>query len=279
MTGKPQVDPLFPLEPLVDTHTHLYLEEFEADYSAVFERARRVGVRYFLLPNLDLNSLPVMQRLCKTYPQECYPMIGLHPSSVREDYKETLHTLRDELEDNTCSYRAIGEIGLDYYWSTEFKHQMYDALQIQLHWALEYDLPVSLHARDAVKDVVQCIKSVDSGALRGVFHSFTGDEEDLLEVLELPLFCVGVNGLVTFKNSRLPDLLYKHVPIHRIVVETDAPYLTPVPYRGKRNEPGYLPYVIQRLAEIYTLSYEETARAIFANSIKMFNLATPVVGM
>ena len=262
---------------LVDTHTHIFLEEFDEDIDDLLHRAHQAGVVYTLLPNLDTSSLPSLLNFCDKRTGEAFPMIGLHPSYVKEDYRDQLSSLQSALSQSPERFIAIGEIGLDYHWSTDFKAEMNDALRTQLRWALEYDLPVSLHARDAVPDVINAIREVGEDRLRGVFHSFTGTEGELREIIDtLPRFYVGVNGVVTFKNSHLPEIFERLAPPERLLIETDAPYLAPTPKRGKRNEPSYLTYILHKLSEIYFLSMEEMAQTLLRSTMNLFHLPSPV---
>lgn len=253
---------------LVDTHTHLYAEEFDADAEDVISRAKAAGVEKILLPNIDKDSIERLHRFAAKFSHTVFPMMGLHPTSVGKDWQSQLSCMKPLFSER--KYIAVGEIGLDLYWSKEFAVEQKKAFVEQLHWSLEYDLPVSIHSRDAVPEVVECIHLVGADKLRGVFHSFGGNAEELQSVLPLKNFMIGVNGVVTFKNSTLPALL-KNVDLSRIVVETDAPYLSPVPYRGKRNESSYIPHIIIKLSEIYTLPAEAVARITTENAHRMFN--------
>lgn len=267
-----QQQPTWPNTTLVDTHTHVFLEEFDPDRAEVIRRALDNGVKYMLLPNLNTASLTALHNCCQTFTPHCLPLLGLHPCYVDDSYQQQLQQLEQELQQHPHKYIGIGEIGLDYYWSLTYKKEMYNALRTQLQWAKAYNLPVTLHTREATADVVKCIMEVGPTSLRGVFHSFTGNETELQQVLELPNFMVGINGVVTFKKSHLPSLL-PQIPLDRIVVETDAPYLAPTPYRGKRNEPSYIPNIVQFLADQYQIGYNQMAKQLLDNSAKMFNLA------
>ena len=257
---------------IIDTHTHLYGADFEADLLQVVDRARKAGVAAALLPNLNLASLPDLEHACSLAPDFFRPMIGLHPTEMGSDWRQELRLLHDKLTECPSRYVAIGEIGLDYYWSVDEKEAMNTAFCTQLTWARDYRLPVSVHSRSATMDAVAAIERIGADDIRGVFHSFTDSPDELCSILALPHFMVGVNGVLTFKNSTLRDFLPDLLPLERIVVETDAPYLSPVPHRGKRNEPANLPLVIDELAKVYRISKEKVARQIFANSLEMFGL-------
>lgn len=254
---------------LIDTHTHIYAAEFDADANEMVARAIQAGVKKTLLPNVDEESIPLLHGFVDRYPDFAYPMMGLHPTSVESGWPGQLAAIKPLF--TSRSYVAVGEIGLDLYWSKDYVKEQKAAFIEQLNWSFELDLPVSIHSRDAVPEVVACIHAVGADKLRGSFHSFGGSAEDLQLVLPLQNFMVGVNGVVTFKNSSLSTIL-KAVPLDRLLVETDAPYLTPVPYRGKRNEPSYIPYIIAKLAEMYDLPSEEIAQITTTNAERLFRL-------
>lgn len=258
---------------IIDTHTHLYGKDFAADLPDVVRRAKEAGVVAALLPNLNAASLPDLHAAEALAPDFFYPMIGMHPTEMGEEWQQDLELLHRELLAHPTRYIAIGEIGLDYYWSTDEKEAMNSAFRTQLTWARDSRLPVSIHSRSATMDAVAAVKEVGADAIRGVFHSFTDSPEELMAILRLPHFMVGVNGVLTFKNSTLRDFLPDLLPLDRLVVETDAPYLSPVPNRGKRNEPANLLYVIDELAKCYRLPREKVAQQVFANSVEMFALA------
>lgn len=258
------------MTPIIDTHSHLFLEEFDDDRGEVLERCREVGVGRILLPNLNVASLKRVNTLVDEVPDLCAPMIGLHPTEFGDDYDAELDQLEEELGTNTSRYVAIGEIGLDYYWSTDQKEEMNLTLRRQLEWAAYYDLPVSLHARSATMDVIAAIRDVGANRLKGVFHSFTDSVEDLKAILELESFMVGINGVVTFKKCELSPTVKNHLPVERLVVETDSPYLAPVPKRGKRNDPSYLPYIVSYLAALYGMEEEDLRSDLYRNSVRIF---------
>lgn len=261
---------------IIDTHSHIYYVTGE-DYSyaddieLVLERAKAEGVRCVLLPNVDLDSFPQMMSLVASHPEMCYPMIGLHPTSVGAEYSHILDRLEVELRRDPTRFVGIGEIGLDYHWDLTYKEEMIKALRRQIGWALEYDLPVSVHSRDAEADVISILSEYPD--LKGVIHAYGGSREVLMKALSLENFMIGITGVLTFKNGALKEVIKGVLPLDRIVIETDAPYLTPVPYRGKRNEPSYLKYVVKDLASLYECEEEELKDRLFENSVKMFNLA------
>lgn len=256
---------------LIDSHSHLFLEEFAEDLPQVMERARDAGVTHIFMPNIDSTTLEPLLRVCRAYEGYCYPMIGLHPTSVNADYEKELKVVAEELN-GPNDYVAIGEIGMDLYWDKTFLKEQQSALDRQIGWALEHDLPVVLHCREAFGYIYNVLKPYGNTSLRGIFHSFTGtrEEADIL-VEEFPNFRIGVNGVVTFKKSALPEVL-RRVPLERIVLETDSPYLTPVPNRGKRNESAYVKDTLLKVAEVYGDSPENVARITSENALKVFGM-------
>lgn len=254
---------------IIDTHSHIYSEEFDNDIDDVIKRAKQAGVEKILLPNIDASSIDRLHNISDRYTGYCIPMMGLHPTSVGENWKEELDIIRKELSKRT--YIAIGEIGIDLYWDKTFEEQQRLVFEKQLRWSIEYDLPVAIHSRDAIAECISCIKNVGEQQLRGVFHSFGGTVEELDGILSLKNFMLGINGVVTFKNSTLPTVL-KETNLSSIIIETDSPYLAPVPYRGKRNESSYTLNVVTKLAEIYGLPAEEVGQITTENAEKLFAL-------
>ena len=255
---------------LIDSHSHIYQKDFDNDRDCVVSRARQCGINKILLPNVDLESIPLMQSACDQYPEVCYPMMGLHPTSVNSGFKPQLEYIHKQFEDSRYRYIAVGEIGLDLYWDKSFLREQIIALEEQLNWSIDLQLPVVIHSRDAIPQVVECIRRVGVHQLRGVFHSFGGSEEELQMLIPLENFMIGINGVVTFKNSTLRQHLHL-APLNRIVLETDAPYLAPIPYRGKRNEPSYIIEVANKLAEIYRTDLKEIAKQTTQNVEILFN--------
>lgn len=251
----------------VDTHTHLYVEEFDEDRELALIRAGEAGVARLFMPNIDDTTVDAMLALCRSH-EGCYPMIGFHPTSVDADWKARLAAVRRWL-DSPQTFYGIGEVGLDLYWDKTYKKEQMQAFEIQIEWALEHDLPLVVHCREAYPELFEVLAPYKNTGLRGIFHSFTGTEEEAARLLEYTGFLLGINGVVTFKKSVLPSVL-PHVPLGRIVLETDSPYLAPVPYRGKRNESAYLVEVAGKLSEIYSVPLEEIARVTTENACRMF---------
>jgi TatD DNase family protein len=252
---------------IIDTHSHIYGEEFDNDIEMVIDRAKKAGVVNVLLPNIDAESIGRVNDMSAKYSGFCLPMMGLHPTSVTPEWENSLAIIKEQFARNR--YIAVGEIGIDLHWDTSLEKEQRLAFEEQLRWSIEYGLPVSIHCRNAVRTVIECIVHVGAEALKGVFHSFSGDAEELSEVLALENFYVGVNGTVTYKNSALPAIL-PQAGLSRLIIETDAPYLPPVPYRGKRNEPSYTTYVAHKLSEIYGVSYDEVCALTTANARRLY---------
>ncbi len=250
----------------IDTHIHIDGAEFDEDRQLVISRAREAGVTRMLVPAIDLPSLDTVMSVCRQNPGFAYPMLGLHPEEVRADYVSVLEQMRQRL---TPDIIAIGEVGLDYYWSREFEKEQADAFERQVQWSCETGLPLMIHCRKAQNELVAILRRYRDRLPGGVFHCFTGNAIEAAQLLEFDNFVLGIGGVLTFKKSLLPQTL-AHVPLDRIVLETDAPYMAPVPMRGKRNESAYLVYVIQRLAEVYGVSEEEVARATTATALRTF---------
>jgi TatD DNase family protein len=252
---------------LVDTHTHIYAKEFDFDRDAMIARAISQGVEKFYLPNVDLESIPRMLELEAKYPKQCFAMMGLHPCSVEGDYKSVLAEIERHLF--ARKFVAVGEIGLDYYWSKEFIEEQKDAFRIQCRWAIELDIPIIIHARESLDDLIQIVREEKKDEkLRGIFHCFGGTLEQAKQIIELG-FWMGIGGVLTYKKSGLDEMV-KDIPLEWLVLETDAPYLTPVPHRGKRNESGYLRFVAEKLAEIKGISLEQLAKITSENAHKIF---------
>lgn len=256
---------------IIDTHAHLYGEEFTEDIDQVLERARENGVGKIFLPNIDEASIGEMNRLVEKYPGYLYPMMGLHPTDLTEDYQQVLRRMEELVAAPGHPYIGIGEVGLDYYWDDSMKKEQLAAFDFQVQLALKYDLPLMIHSRSAHADLVRVLQVYREEPLRGVFHSFVGTPDEAAELLSFEHFALGINGIVTFKKSDLPATLSAAVPVQRLVLETDSPYLAPVPWRGKRNESSYLPQVVRKLSEIYTLSEEEVIRCTTETALKIFD--------
>lgn len=252
---------------IIDTHNHLYLEEFDADREQLVDEALASGIDTLLLPNVDLTTVDRMHALCDSHPGFAFPMMGLHPTSVDAAYTDGLKKIEAYL--SRRSYCGIGEIGVDLYWDTTYRKEQLVAFEEQLRWSIDLDLPVAIHTRQAFPEVFECLYKVGPEKLKGVFHSFTGTEEELTEINKLDTFLIGINGVVTFKNSELPRIL-PSVKIEKVVLETDAPYLAPVPYRGKRNEPAYIRKTAEKVAQVYGRTVEETIKTTRKNALNLF---------
>ena len=274
----------------IDTHCHLDGEEFAADRNEVVARAREAGVTKVFVPGIDLKSCQTVLDVCRQYPDFCYPMLGLHPEEVRTDWREVLDNIKriiisltshpiPEQSSPTRSLSpltsdtpiAIGEIGLDYYWSREFEQEQLLAFEEQVRWSVEMRLPLMIHCRKAQNEMVAILKKYASDLPGGVFHCFTGNEIEARELLQFDRFVLGIGGVLTFKKSNLPQTLAE-VPLNRIVLETDAPYMAPVPHRGQRNEPAFVLEVLRKLAEVYGVSEEQVCQQTNANVARVFGL-------
>ena len=251
---------------LIDTHCHLYNKDFDRDRDDMMQRAEKEGVERFYLPMVDSESRAALLELEARYPGVCFGMTGLHPTSVKSNYPDELRIVEEDLMRR--SWAAVGEIGLDFYWDRTFERQQYEAFHMQIGWAVKHNLPIVIHSRDSMKESIGVVREHRATGVRGVFHCFGSGVDDALAIIELGFF-LGIGGVLTYKNSSLPDVL-KEVPLSSIVLETDAPYLAPVPFRGKRNEPAYLQYVVERLAAVMGVSVEEVAAATTANARKLF---------
>ena len=254
----------------IDTHCHLDGEEFAVDRDEVVARARAAGVSKILVPAIDLKSCQSVLDVCRQYPDYCYPMLGLHPEEVRADWREVLDNIKHIIISLTSkTLIAIGEVGLDYYWSREFEQEQLEAFEEQVRWSVEMRLPLMIHCRKAQNEMVTILKKYRDDLPGGVFHCFTGNEIEARELLQFDRFVLGIGGVLTFKKSNLPQTLAV-VPLNRIVLETDAPYMAPVPHRGQRNESAFVLEVLRKLAEVYGVSEEEVARQTTANVFEVF---------
>lgn len=260
---------------LIDTHCHLYYDPFDEDRDAMLQNAMNAGVQKFLLPNVDAESIPVMHQLCEQYPQNCFAMMGLHPCSVKENYLQDLAWVEQYLFQHKTEFQfknfiAVGEIGLDYYWDKTLIPQQKDAFRKQIQWAKQLQLPIAVHARDSLDDILQIIEEEQDGTLNGVLHCFTGNIQQAEKGIALG-FYLGIGGVVTFKNSGL-DKVVEQISLKHIILETDAPYLAPVPFRGKRNESAYIKIIAEKLSQIKQVSVSEIATITTENAIKLFKL-------
>ncbi len=252
----------------IDTHTHLDGEEFKNDLTDVVTRAKEAGVTKVFIPAIDLPSIKTVLDTCALYPDFAYPMIGLHPEEVKEDYRTVLASMKVML-DKDNSFIAIGEVGLDYYWSREYEKEQLDAFEEYVKWSIEYQKPLMIHCRKAQNEMLHILKLYENKLPGGVFHCFTGNEKEADELLAFDKFVLGIGGVLTFKKSHLPEVL-PHIPIERIVLETDAPYMAPVPMRGQRNESAYIIYVIKKMAECYNMSEDEICNITNENVSRVF---------
>ncbi len=257
---------------MIDTHTHIDGEEFAEDRALAVQRAKEAGVEKVFVPAIDLKSVSSVLQTCRQFPGYAYPMIGLHPEEVKADWRNQLAQMKPMLDDSSHPFIAIGEVGLDYYWSREFEAEQLQAFEEQVEWAAEYDLPLMIHCRKAQNEMVHILKRHEKELVRGgVFHCFTGNEKEAEQLLQFDNFVLGIGGVLTFKKSHLPEVL-AGIPIDRIVIETDSPYMAPVPMRGKRNESAYVAFVLNRIAEIYGISEDEADRRTTANALRIFRL-------
>ena len=257
---------------VIDTHCHIDGEEFAADREAVIQRAREAGVGKVFVPAIDLTTSERILKLCQQYPDYLYPMVGLHPEEVRADWREQLSAIKSILNSQFSIVNCIGEVGLDYYWSREYEQEQLEAFEEQVKWSVETQLPLMIHCRKAQNELVSIIKRYAHDLPGGVFHCFTGNELEARELLQFDRFVLGIGGVLTFKKSHLPEVLPKVVPLDRIVLETDAPYMAPVPMRGQRNEPAYTLHVLRKLAEAYNVSESTIAAATNNNVARIFNV-------
>ncbi len=252
-----------------DTHAHLYLEEFAADRPEVIRRAAEAGVTQIYLPNIDSTSIKDLLDLASRHSDSCFPMMGLHPTSVKANYEEELDLVEKYLSDPQYKFSAIGEIGIDLYWDKTFEVQQREAFSRQLDLALNHSLPVAVHTRNSFDLAADIIESKHTTALRGIFHCFSGNLAQARRAVALG-FLLGIGGVVTYKNSGLQKVV-EEIPLEHLVLETDAPFLPPVPHRGERNESAYIPFIAQRIAELKSISLEEVARVTTENAVRLFN--------
>lgn len=256
---------------MIDTHSHLFVEEFVDDLPQVIARAQEIGISKVLMPNIDDTTVEAMLEVCRQYPGYCYPMLGFHPTSVDNQSMEKVKQMKNCLSEGHL-YVAIGEVGIDLYWDKTYLKEQQAVLDEQIQWALEWDLPLVIHCRDAFPELFEVIRPYKDTRLSGVFHSFTGTVDEAMELMDYRRFMVGINGVVTYKKSTLPDAL-KVVPLERLVLETDSPYLPPVPFRGKRNESSYLKRVALKLSELYEMEIGDIERKTTENALKVFKIS------
>lgn len=257
---------------MIDTHSHLFVEEFESDLTQVVTRAEEVGITHIFMPNIDDTTIGAMNDVCSRYPGYCFPMLGFHPTSVDAESMDKVKAMKRHLVEGH-PYVAIGEVGMDLYWDKTYLREQQQVLDEQIQWALEWELPVVIHCRDAFPELFEVMDAYKNTPLTGIFHSFTGTADEAERLMDFPRFMVGVNGVVTFKNSTLPGILKNEVPLERLVLETDSPYLAPVPHRGRRNESSYVVKVAEKLSELYGTSFGEIERQTTQNALKIFKIS------
>ena len=253
---------------LIDTHSHIYLPEFDTDRADMLIRAENEGVKQIIMPAIDNNTHLAMLKTEEDFSGKCLPMMGLHPCSVKEGYKLEFKIVREYFEKRR--FVAVGETGLDFYWDKTFTSEQYESFQLQIEVANQYDIPVVIHSRNSIDECIKVITENQNGKLKGVFHCFSGNEKQAKEIIELGLF-LGIGGVLTFKNSGL-DKVMGNIDMKNIILETDAPYLAPVPFRGKRNECSYLKSVVEKLSEIKNVSKAEIENITTKNAKELFNI-------
>lgn len=253
----------------IDTHAHLYLEQFTEDFSEVIKRSEAAQVSKIFLPNIDSSTIAGMNKICKEYPEVLYPLIGLHPCSVKENFRDEIDLMNSELENG--KYYGIGETGIDLYWDTTFKAQQIEAFEIQIDWAKKYNLPIIIHSREALDKTIELISKNQDGTLTGVFHCFNGNIEQCRKIQEIG-FYMGLGGVITYKNAKMAEVVAA-MNINNMILETDAPYLSPVPYRGKRNESSYIPVIAEKVSEYRNDSIADIQTQTTMNAKKLYHSA------
>ncbi len=250
----------------IDTHAHIYDEKFKDDINDVLERCWEEGIEKIYMPNIDHTSIDGMMELENRHPTQCIPMMGLHPTYVKKDFEKELYLVEEWL--SRRPFAAVGEIGLDFYWDTSFAEQQKEAFRIQIGWAKRYKLPIVIHTRDSFEDSIRIVEELHDDSLRGIFHCFTGSIEDAQRIREIN-FCVGIGGVSTFKNAKMDEVI-PEIDLDQIVLETDSPYLSPTPHRGKRNEPTYIPIIAKKIAEYCKMDIERIAERTTSNALALF---------
>lgn len=251
---------------MIDTHAHIYADAFDKDQEEMLKHASERGIQKILMPNIDLESIPGMMQLQESYPGFCYAMMGLHPCSVQEGYKEILQSIRAQLGNG--EFVAVGEIGIDLYWDKSTKDIQIEAFKEQCNWAIDLNLPVVIHSRESFDLIIDIVERDFKGKLKGVFHCFTGDKVQAARIEALGMY-MGIGGVLTFKNSNLKEVI-PHISVDRLLLETDSPYLAPVPHRGKRNEPAYVELVLDTLSDILGMQVAELDAQLDANALSLF---------
>lgn len=253
---------------LIDTHSHIYSDDFSSDLDEVVQNAYNNGIKKIVLPNIDSSSIKRMIDLSNSYPHICYPLMGLHPTSVDADYKDELQAMEYWLDKQ--KFYGIGEVGIDLYWETTFINEQKDAFRHQVKLAKSMDLPIIVHVRNSFNEVFDIVKEEQNGSLKGIFHCFTGSKKEAKKIIDQG-FLLGIGGVLTFKNSKLSKVL-EDIDLEHLVLETDSPYLSPDPKRGRRNESAFLVYIAQKLAEVYRVPVERVAEITTANARKLFRI-------
>ena len=259
---------------MIDTHIHLDVEDYSDNLSTVIERAKAVGVDQIFIPAVDEQSADAAVAISRQYPDTVYPMLGLHPEEVKADFEQVLHAMKQYLK-QSHPFIAIGEVGLDFYWSRVFEKEQLTAFEEQVKWSVECQLPLMIHCRKGQNEMIHILKRYEKDLPGGVFHCFTGNEKEADAFLQFDKFMLGIGGVLTFKKSHLPEVL-PHIPLSRIVLETDGPYMAPVPMRGKRNESSFLVYVVTKMAESYGISEQEVMTQTTVNAHRLFRLVKVV---
>ena len=255
----------------IDTHTHLYAEEFKDDQKEVVEKAIKSGIEKLLLPNIDVESIEGMRQLVEQYPNNCYAMMGLHPGYVKEDWEAQLKTIEENLFAHPEKYIAVGEIGMDLYWDKSFQEQQALVFRKQVEWAKALKLPIVIHARDAFEEIFEILDEINTPELSGIFHCFTGNLEQAKHILSYGNFKLGIGGVLTYKKAEI-DKVIANIDLKNLVLETDAPYLPPVPFRGKRNESSYILHIAEKLADVYGVSLKTIEEQTTQNALELFKL-------
>jgi TatD DNase family protein len=253
---------------LIDSHSHIYLPEFDGDRESIFQRAENEGIKLTLMPAIDHSTHAAMINLEESRPEQCKSMMGVHPCSIRENYLDELKVARDYFEKRV--FVAVGETGLDFYWDLAFTEQQYVAFREQIRWAIEFDIPVVIHSRNSIDECIGVVEEFQNGKLKAVFHCFSGKLDQARRIIDLGCY-LGIGGVLTFKNSGL-DKVMEEIPLDHVVLETDAPYLAPVPFRGKRNEPSYLTYIVDKLSQITSCPKEKITEITTLNAKMVFGL-------
>ena len=251
---------------IIDTHSHIYLQQFDTDRDETVLRAKNAGVSAILMPNIDKDSAPKMFEICDRYPDYCFPMAGLHPTDVKDDYKEQLKCVEQQLSDKRIV--AIGETGIDLYWDKSTLKEQKIAFEFQIRLAYENKLPIVIHSRNSFEEIFEVLKKTKTTLPKGIFHCFSGSIEIAKRIIDLGML-LGIGGVITFENSKLQNVI-SQIPLEHVVVETDSPFLAPVPFRGKRNESAYLVYILQKIAEIKQMKVEDVADIVYRNSVGLF---------